>query len=51
MLYFSKLRIIIISFISLLFILIASNNLLSTDKRLIEKKGLEKFVINMTSIN
>ena len=38
MLYFSKLRIIIISFISLLFILIASNNLLSTDKILIEKK-------------
>ena len=38
MLYFSKLRIIIISLISLLFILIASNNLLSTDQRLIQKK-------------
>ncbi len=38
MLYFSKLRIIFVSFICLFFIFIASNNLLSTDKKLIDKK-------------
>ncbi len=38
MLYFSKLRIIFVSFICLFFILIASNNILSSDKRFIDKK-------------
>ena len=38
MLYFSKLRIIFISFISLFFILITFNNLLDSDKRFIDKK-------------
>ncbi len=38
MLYFSKLRIIFVSLISLLFILIASNNILSPDQRFIKKK-------------
>ncbi len=38
MLYFSKLRIIFISFICLLFISIASNNLLSSNNRFIDKK-------------
>ena len=38
MLYFSKIRIIFISLISLFFILIASNNFLSPDKRFIDKK-------------
>ena len=38
MLYFSKLRIIFISFICLFFIFIASNNLFSPDKRFIDKK-------------
>ena len=38
MLYFSKLRIIFVSLISLFFIIIASNNLFSPDKRFIDKK-------------
>ena len=38
MLYFSKLRIIIISLVSLFFIFIASNNLFSPDKRFFDKK-------------
>ena len=38
MLYFSKLRIILISFVTLFFILIALNNLLSYEKRFIKKK-------------
>ena len=38
MLYFSKLRIIFISFVCLFFILIASNNILDPDKRFIDKK-------------
>ncbi len=38
MLYFSKLRIIFVFLISFLFILIASNNLFSPDKRFIDKK-------------
>ncbi len=38
MLYFSKLRIIFVSLISLFFIFIASNNLFDSDKRLIDKK-------------
>ena len=38
MLYFSKLRIIFISIICLFFILIASNNLLDSDKRFFDKK-------------
>ncbi len=38
MLYFSKLRIISVSIICLFFIFIASNNLLSTDKKFIDKK-------------
>ena len=38
MLYFSKLRIIFVSLISLFFIFIASNNLFSPDDRLIDKK-------------
>ena len=38
MLYFSKLRIILISFVTLFFIVIALNNLLSHDKRFIKKK-------------
>ena len=38
MLYFSKLRIIFISLVSLIFVFIASNNLLSSDKRFFEKK-------------
>ena len=38
MLYFSKLRIIFISLTCLFFILIASNNFLSSDSRFFEKK-------------
>ena len=38
MLYFSKLRIISISFICLFFIFVASNNLFSPDKRFFDKK-------------
>jgi len=38
MLYFSKLRIVFISLISLLFIFIASNNILSSDKKFFNKK-------------
>tara|TARA_B100001057_G_scaffold235465_1_gene235758 strand:- start:5448 stop:7004 length:1557 start_codon:yes stop_codon:yes gene_type:complete len=38
MLYFSKLRIILVSFICLFFIFIASNNFLGTNKNFIEKK-------------
>ena len=38
MLYFSKLRIILVSFISLIFILISVNNLLTPEKRFINKK-------------
>ena len=38
MLYFSKLRIVFVLFISLFFIFIASNNILSLDKRLFDKK-------------
>ena len=38
MLYFSKLRIVFISLISLLFIFIASNNILSSDKKFSNKK-------------
>jgi len=38
MLYFSKLRIIFISLVSFIFVFIASNNLLSSDKRLFKKK-------------
>ena len=38
MLYFSKLRIISISFICLFFIFVASNNLFSSDKRFFDKK-------------
>ena len=38
MLYFSKLRIIFISIICLFFVFIASNNLLSSDKRFFDKK-------------
>ena len=38
MLYFSKLRIILISVITLCFILIASNNLLNSNKRIFDKK-------------
>ena len=38
MLYFSKLRIIFISFICLFFIFVASNNLFSPDKRFFDKK-------------
>ena len=38
MLYFSKLRIIIISLISLFFVFIASNNLFSPEKRFFDKK-------------
>jgi protein-export membrane protein SecD len=37
-LYFSKLRIIFISFITLFFIFIASNNIFSSDKRFFDKK-------------
>jgi protein-export membrane protein SecD len=38
MLYFSKLRIVFISLISLIFIFIASNNILSSDKKFFNKK-------------
>ena len=38
MLYFSKLRIILISVITLCFVLIASNNLLNSNKRIFDKK-------------
>ena len=38
MLYFSKLRIILISFISLFFIFITTNNFLSTNKSFFNKK-------------
>ena len=38
MLYFSKLRIIFISFITLFFIFVASNNLLSSDNKFFDKK-------------
>ena len=38
MLYFSKLRIILVSFISIIFILISVNNLLTPEKRFINKK-------------
>ena len=38
MLYFSKLRIIFISFICLFFFIIASNNLLNSNNRLFDKK-------------
>ena len=38
MLYFSKLRIIFISILSLFFVLISLNNLFSPDKRFIDKK-------------
>ena len=38
MLYFSKLRIVFISLISLLFIFIALNNILSSDKKFLNKK-------------
>ena len=38
MLYFSKLRIIFISLISLFFIFVASNNILSPDNRFFNKK-------------
>ena len=38
MLYFSKLRIIFISIICIFFIIIASNNLLTSDNKLIDKK-------------
>jgi len=38
MLYFSKLRIIFISLVSIIFVFIASNNLLSSDKRFFKKK-------------
>ncbi len=38
MLYFSKLRIIFISLVSIIFVIIASNNLLSSDKRFFKKK-------------
>ena len=38
MLYFSKLRIIFISLVTLFFIFIASNNILSSDRKLFDKK-------------
>ena len=38
MLYFSKLRIIFISIICLFFIIIASNNLLTSDNKFIDKR-------------
>ena len=38
MLYFSRLRIIFVSLICLIFISIASNNLLDSDKRFFDKK-------------